>query len=96
MLVAFDEESCRSFLHQVGEDVVPFFPFSFGIEKVYALLFDRYGKPQIADAVSVLHELLEDENNANGVGDDGDIWRSWRHHWRHRDVRFLGSGSTSR
>ncbi len=86
LLGTFDEESCRSFLRQVGEDVVPFFPFSFGIEKVYALLLDRYGRRQIADATSVLQELLEDQHNADGIGDDGDVWRSWRFHWRHRNV----------
>ena len=88
-LSTFDEESCRFFLREVGERLVPFYPFSVGIEEVYSLLLERYGRPQIADSLSVLHELLEDEGNATGAGDDGDIWRSWRHSWRHRNVRDL-------
>jgi hypothetical protein len=47
-----------------------------------------YGRSQIADAISVFHELLEDESY------EGYVWRRWRHDWRHRNVsrellRFL-------
>ena len=86
VLGTFDEETCRYFLQQVGEDVVPCYPFSYGIEKVHAILLGEYGKSQVADAISVLHELLEDDRHASGIGDEGDIWRSWRYHWRHRNV----------
>ena len=85
-LATFDEESCRFFLQQVAERIVPFYPFSVGIEEVYSLLLEHYGESTIADAMSVLHELLEDQHNASGIGDDGDAWRSWRHEWRHRNV----------
>lgn len=85
-LGTFDEESCRFFLREVGERLVPFYPFSVGINEVYSLLLERYGRTQIADALSVLQELLEEESNATGAGDDGDIWRSWRYSWRHRNV----------
>ena len=92
----FDEESCRYFLQEIGEQIVPFFPFVFGISEVYTLLLERYGKYWVADALSVLHELMEAEDNANGLGDDGDIFRSWRHSWRHRNVGFctLRSGQS--
>ena len=83
---AFDEETCRYFLREVGEQTVPFYPFSFGIDEVYTLLLERYGEDWIADALSVLHELMEAKDNASGLGDDGDIWRSWRHSWRNRNV----------
>ena len=89
MLGTFDEESCRFFLREVGERIVPFYPFFVGIEEVYAVLVERYDRSRIADALSVLHELLEDDDNASGIGDDGDIWRSWRHCWRHRNVSVM-------
>lgn len=90
-LGTFDEESCRFFLHDLGKRIVPFYPFSFGMEEVYTSVVDKYGIPDCTDAIAVLQELLEDDQNADGVGDDGDIWRSWRHGWRHRNV-----GSCSR
>jgi hypothetical protein len=83
----FDEETCRYFLREIGAQIVPFYPFSFGIDEVYTLLLERYGEDWVADALSVLHELMEADDNAGGLGDDGDIWRSWRHSWRHRNVR---------
>lgn len=77
---AFDEESCRMHLHELGDEIVPSYPFAYGIQQIYAILLDEYGTSQIADAISVLHELLEDESC------EGNIWRSWRHDWRHRNV----------
>ncbi|KAK4935742.1 hypothetical protein LTR10_023242 [Elasticomyces elasticus] len=84
-LGCFDEDSCRYFLREVGIRVVPFYPFSFGMEEVYSLILERYGYDGIPDATSVLQDLLESEGDASGLGDDGDIWRSWRHSWRHRN-----------
>lgn len=85
----FDEESCRFFLRELGQKVVQFYPFSVGIEEVYAHIVDEYGTSGAPDALSVLQELLEDDTTAAGAGDDGDIWRSWRHCWRHRNVLDL-------
>ena len=82
----FDEESCRYFLREVGERVVPAYPFDYGMEEVHSLILEKYGYEGIADATSVLQDLLEDDDVAAGIGDDGDIWRSWRHHWRRRNV----------
>ncbi|KAI1620057.1 hypothetical protein EDD37DRAFT_183788 [Exophiala viscosa] len=84
-LGCFDEDTCRYFLREVGTRVVPFYPFSFGMEEVYSLILERYGYDGIPDATSVLQDLLESEGEAGGFGDDGDIWRSWRHNWRHRN-----------
>lgn len=83
----FDEESCRFFLRECGEQIVPFYPFEAGIDEVYNLLLEQYTVEEMSDVLSVLHELLEDDDNASGLGDDGDIWRSWRHAWRRRNVR---------
>ncbi|OQU97456.1 hypothetical protein CLAIMM_03384 [Cladophialophora immunda] len=84
-LGCFDEEECRFFLREVGERVVPVYPFSFGMEEVYSLILERYGYAGLPDVTSVLQDLLEDERTAAGLGDDGDVWRSWRHSWRHRN-----------
>ncbi|KAJ4505088.1 hypothetical protein HRR83_005935 [Exophiala dermatitidis] len=81
----FDEESCRYFLREVGTRVVPCYPFLFGMEEVYSLILERFGYQGMADATSLLQEFLETDNAAGGFGDDGDIWRSWRHSWKHRN-----------
>lgn len=83
---AFDEESCRWHVREAGKRVVRFYPFSSGIEEVYCLMLERCGLPGLPDAMSVIEEMLEKESVANGMGDDGDIFRSWRHNWRHRMV----------
>ncbi|KAJ9613594.1 hypothetical protein H2200_003536 [Cladophialophora chaetospira] len=88
-LGTFDEEECRFFLREVGERIVPVYPFSFGMEEVYSLILERYGYAGLPDATSVLQDLLESDGTAAGFGDDGDVWRSWRHSWRHRNVDGL-------
>ncbi len=67
-------------LDGLGKEHVPRYPFAFGIQQIYAILLGEYGRSQIADVISVLHELLEDESI------EGYIWRSWRHEWHHRNV----------
>lgn len=85
-LGAFDEETCRYFLRTVGAEIVPCYPFSFGMEEVYTRILETYGTRRACDVISVLEELLEDETSAGGQGDDGDVFRSWRHGWRYRNV----------
>lgn len=86
-LRVFDEEDCRDFLAlEIGVEIPPFLPYKAGIDHVYQRLLSRYGPANVADALSVLIELLEDDDSATGQGDDGDVWRSWRHDWRHRNV----------
>ena len=71
----FDEESCRYFLREVGEEVVTQYTFNFGIEEAFSRILEEYGDEGAPDATSVLQELLEDPASANDLGDDGDIWR---------------------
>jgi hypothetical protein len=84
---SFDEESCRFFLREVGTRVVRNYPFSYGMEEVHSLIVEEYGEDGIPDVTSLLQEFLEGEEAIAGIGDDGDIWRAWRHHWRYRNVR---------
>ena len=80
---AFDEETCCYLLHQLGHDVVHRCPFEHGVLEINRALVEEHSPSQveIAEALSVLHEPFEDE------GPEGDFWRSWRHAWRHRNVR---------
>ena len=82
----FDEESARYFLREVGARVVPNYPFSYGMEEVNSLIVEEYGYDYVPDVWSVLQELLEEDDTASGLGDDGDVWRPWRYPWRHRNV----------
>ena len=81
----FDEEDCIAFLEKFAEGVVPRTKFRLGVEKVYAAIYGRYGHIDegVPDALSAFHELLEDQSL------EGDVWRSWRHGWRHRHVSRL-------
>lgn len=85
-LGSFDEDSARFFLREVGRRVVPCYPFALGMEEVYCLILENFGFDGIPDITSVLQELLEEDGSSDGAGDDGDIWRSWRYSWKHRNV----------
>jgi len=83
---AYDEESCRDFLvHELGFEIPGFFRYAEGIHEVQKRLILRYGDENIARAMGVFRELLEDDD-ASGLGDDGDMWRSWRHDHKYRSV----------
>lgn len=76
----FDEERCRMRLQDIGAEIVPRFLYADGMQEIYAILLGEYGRSQIADVISLLHELLEDDSI------EGHVWRSWRYGWRHRNV----------
>ncbi|KIW21547.1 hypothetical protein PV08_02127 [Exophiala spinifera] len=83
---AFNEESCRWHIREAGMRVVPRYPFSCGIEEIYCLMLEQCGFPGLPDALSVIEDMLEQDGVADSMGDDGDIFRSWRHNWRHRNA----------
>lgn len=86
----YDDESCREFLaYELGEEIARFYRYTEGIHEVQKRLILRYGDENFAKAMSVFHELLELEDNASGLGDDGDFWRSWRHDYKQRRVRIM-------
>ena len=82
---AYDDDECHDFLvYELGPEVPTFFRYAEGIHEVQKRLILRYGDENMARAMGVFKELLE-EDDASGLGDDGDLWRSWRHdhkHWR--------------
>jgi hypothetical protein len=82
----FDEEQCRSFVRDLGEQIVGQTEWNEGMQEVYYRLLKEYSFLGISDALSVLQDLLEGDNNASGFGDDSDIWRPWRYNWKHRNV----------
>jgi hypothetical protein len=83
----FDEDQCREFLSVCGEKVVRSYLFSMGMEEIYACIWDRYGPDGTGDAISLLHEILEDEDIVGaGLGLDSDIWRPWKNNFKLRDV----------
>ena len=89
----YDEEGCRDFLvHELGVEIPRFYRYAEGIHEVQKRIILRYGDHNFAKAMGVFKELLELDDNACGLGDDGDLWRSWRYDYKLRRVsapRFL-------
>lgn len=83
---AYDDEACRDFLtYELGNEIPTLFRYAEGIHEVQKRLILRYGDENMASAMGVFRELLEDDD-ASGLGDEGDIWRSWRHDHKYRSV----------
>lgn len=83
----FNEEECRDFLNEVGQVVVNTYIFSMGMEEAYTCIWRRYGLNGTSDAISLLHEMLEEDDVVGaGLGLDSDIWRPWKKNFRLRNV----------
>jgi hypothetical protein len=83
----FDEEAVRDFLvDELGLEIPRLYRYDQGIHEVYRRLVTRFGDEHFARAMGVFQNLLEGEDNANGLGDDGDLYRSWRHDYKMRKV----------
>ena len=89
LLGGFDEDTCRLILQEIGELIVPRAPFDYGMDEVVFILFYKYGERNIADALSVLDDILNEEDPVAGHGDVSDVWRQWRRDWKHRNVRSM-------
>ena len=86
---AYGDEDCHDFLtYELAYEIPIVFRYADGIHEVQKRLILRYGDENIARAMGVFQELLEDDD-ASGMGDDGDMWRSWRHDYKHRKVSCL-------
>lgn len=95
----FDEEECRDFLaYELGQEIPRFYRYRQGIHEVESRLIQRFGDMNYGKAMAVFHRLLESDDCASGLGDEGDLWRSWRHDFKHRGVsgdKITGSSSLS-
>ena len=90
LIEAYEEESCRDFLvDELGVEVARFYRYTEGIHEVQRRVMLRYGEKNYAKAMNNFYDLLEQEDNASGLGDEGDAWRSWRHDYTRRRVRIL-------
>ncbi|KAI9821937.1 MAG: hypothetical protein M1827_002519 [Pycnora praestabilis] len=88
----FEEEACRDFLRELGTVIVRKFTYTAGRDLIHEQLILRYGDANIGDAIGVFKELLEDDD-ASGLGDDGDIYRSWRHEYKTCGLDFSSPGT---
>ncbi|KZF19393.1 hypothetical protein L228DRAFT_42631 [Xylona heveae TC161] len=90
----FDEEACRDFLTlELGCEIPRYYRYAEGIHEVQKRLILCYGDNYIAEAMGVFYDLLEGEDNASGLGDDGDFWRTWRHDFKLRREDFSNPGT---
>ena len=81
--ISFDEERCRDFLvHELGIEIARSYRYSEGIHEVRRRVKKRFGDDDYVNVMRLFDELLESDDNAAGLGDDGDLWRSWRHEYK--------------
>lgn len=85
----YSDDLCRDFIiyelgHQYG--IPQGFRYAQGIDQVRTRLMLRYGDANLDRAMGIFNEILEDDSTT-GLGDEGDVWRSWRHSYLHRYVR---------
>jgi hypothetical protein len=86
----FDEEAVRDFLvDELGLEIPRLYRYDQGIHEIHRRLITRFGDEHFARAMGIFQNLLEGEDNANGLGDDGDLYRSWRHDYKMRKVSWL-------
>ncbi|ETN42280.1 uncharacterized protein HMPREF1541_04221 [Cyphellophora europaea CBS 101466] len=83
----FNEDECRDFLNAVGDKVVNSYIYSIGMEEAYSSIWWKYGPDGASDAISLLHDILEEDDTAGaGLGLDTDIWRPWKKNFRLRNI----------
>ncbi|KAI9847642.1 MAG: hypothetical protein M1838_000818 [Thelocarpon superellum] len=90
----FDEERCRDFfVHELGVEIPRFYRYAEGIHEVRKRILLRYGDMNFGPVMALFRELLEQDDNAAGLGDDGDLWRSWRHDYKNRGEDYSNPGT---
>jgi hypothetical protein len=81
----FSVENIRDF---IVARLAPYIPreyrYAEGIHEVRAKIFGQYGAKLYSKAMGIFYDLLESDDTASGHGDDGDVWRSWRHDFKNR------------
>jgi hypothetical protein len=87
LTLLFDEEDCRQWLNEVGDTVLNRYYFPMGMEEAYSCIVYRYGLDNSSDAISLLHEILEEDDTVGaGLGLETDIWQPWKRAFRLRNV----------
>jgi hypothetical protein len=87
LTLLFDEDGCRDWLNEMGKIVVNQYGFAMGMEETYSCMYHRYGPEGTGDAISLLHEILEETDVIGaGLGLDTDIWHPWKKAFRLRNV----------
>ena len=83
----FTNEDCKEAIYELGHiDRIPLnFRYKQGIEYIRTRLMHRYGDMNLNKALGVFNDVLEN-GSASGLGDDDDIWRTWRHSYHHQHV----------
>ena len=87
----FSDEACRDFIiYELGlEKCLPqLYRYKEGVEEVRKRLMIRFGDTNLGRSMKIFNSILEDDD-ATGLGDEGDIWRSWRHSFVHCHVSTL-------
>ena len=75
-----DLQACRDFIVlQLGElEQIPCIsPYEEGISQIRSRLISKFGIWNIDCLMRILDDLIENKDNANGFGDDGDRWATW-------------------
>ncbi|KAI9723961.1 MAG: hypothetical protein M1812_000679 [Candelaria pacifica] len=89
----FDADECVEYLiYDVGQELARNFRYSDGIDELYNRLMCRYGDKNISKAIAVFRSLLENDD-ACGLGDDGDCFRCWRHEYKYRGEDLSNPGT---
>ena len=85
----YDEEAVRDFLTEELGEIPLNYRYAEGIHEVRKRLILRYGDMNFAKAMNTFQGLLESDDIGAGLGDDADLWRSWRHDHKTRRVSVL-------
>ena len=86
----FNDDVCRDFINlQLGyKDRLPIlYRYAQGIDEVRQRLILRFGDTNYNKAMGIFNSIMRD-SRASGLGDEEDIWQSWRFSFLRCGVRF--------
>ncbi|KAI9751284.1 MAG: hypothetical protein M4579_006137 [Chaenotheca gracillima] len=90
----FDPEACRDYLVlELGLKIGTVYEYAAGIEEIRTRVFLKYGGENYPRVMAMLYDLIESEDNAWGVGDEGDAFSSWRHDHKKRAIDLSNPGA---
>ena len=88
----FREDVCRDFINfQLGyKDRLPtLYRYTQGVDEVRRRLILRFGDVNYSSAMGIFNSIMRN-GHASGLGDEDDIWQSWRFSFSHSRVRYIG------